>query len=163
MLVEVYALEDDCCRLKLTLSALVPVGHGPSATVFVNDCGSVWRGCAGKSRCTARITANHRFAKIKSDAAQRGKGSGVRERRALTLKAGQGMADREIRTLDSLAGMPVFKTGDINYLAISPTILSLHGFARRFPITESRKMGWPAFFALLPLCFKSAPSYAHTR
>jgi len=48
-------------------------------------------------------------------------------------------------------------------LAISPTILSLHGFARRFPITESRKMGWPAFFALLPLCFKIAPSYAHTR
>jgi hypothetical protein len=24
-------------------------------------------------------------------------------------------------------------------------------------------MGGPAFFALLPLCFKTTPSYAHTR
>jgi hypothetical protein len=47
MLVEVYALEDDSCRLKRTLSTLVPVGHGPSATVLVNDCGSVWWRCAG--------------------------------------------------------------------------------------------------------------------
>ena len=161
MLVEVYALEDDCCRLKRILSTLVPGGHGPLATVLVNYCGSVWWRCAGKSRFKARTTANHRFAGIRS--ARPKEGREVGERRALTLKAGQGMAEREIRTLDSLAGMPVFKTGDINHSAISPTILSLRGFARRFPTTESRKMGRPAFFALLPLCFKSAPSYAHTR
>ena len=71
-------------------------------------------------------------------APQRGKGSDARERCALTLKAGQGMAEREIRTLDSLAGMPVFKTGDINHSAISRTILSLCGFARRFPTTETK-------------------------
>jgi hypothetical protein len=66
MLVEVYALEAGSCRLKRTLSALVPVCHRSSATELVNDCGSVWWRCAGKSRCTARTTANHRFAKIKS-------------------------------------------------------------------------------------------------
>ena len=71
-------------------------------------------------------------------APQRGKGSDARERCALTLKAGQGMVETEIRTLDSLAGMPVFKTGDINHSAISRTILSLCGFARRFPTTETK-------------------------
>jgi hypothetical protein len=66
MLVEVYALEADSCSLKRTFSTLVPVGHGLSATVLVNDCRSVWWRCAGKARCTARITGNHRFAKITS-------------------------------------------------------------------------------------------------
>ena len=121
MLVEVYALEDDCCRLKRILSTLVPGGHGPLATVLVNYCGSVWWRCAGKSRFKARTTANHRFAGIRS--ARPKEGREVGERRALTLKAGQGMAEREIRTLDSVAGLLVFKTGHINHSAISPTIL----------------------------------------
>jgi hypothetical protein len=73
MLVEVYALEEGCCRLKRTLSALGPVCHGSSATGLVNDCGSVWLRCAGKSRCTARTTANHRFAKIKSERPKEGR------------------------------------------------------------------------------------------
>ena len=41
--------------------------------------------------------------------------------------------------------------------------LSLCGFARRFPTTERRKMGWSALFALLLLCFKTTFPYAHTR
>ena len=163
MLVEVYALEDDSCRLKRTLSALVPVW----AQILGNRIGERLRfRLVEMCREVEMHGQDYRQSSVREDqvsAPQRGKGSDVGERRALTLKAGQGMAEREIRTLDSLAGMPVFKTGDINHSAISPTILSLRGFARRFPTTESRKMGRPAFFALLPLCFKSAPSYAHTR
>jgi hypothetical protein len=65
MLVEVFALEDKSCWLKRTLSTFLPVCYGSSATELANDCASVWWRCAGKSRCTARITGNHRFAKIK--------------------------------------------------------------------------------------------------
>ena len=150
MLVEVYALEADSRTLKRT----IPVAA-----------------CAALLEDMCRVVQMHgqdyRQSSVREDqvsAPQRGKGSDVGERRALTLKAGQGsVAERKIRTIDTLAGMPVFKNRAINPSAISPSILSLRGFARGFPTTGSRKLGWAAFFALLPLCYKSAPSYAHTR
>jgi hypothetical protein len=56
-------------RLLQAETRLIRVGVCGAQTLgnrLVNDCGSVWWRCAGKLRCTARITANHRLATTKS-------------------------------------------------------------------------------------------------